>query len=60
MEYRQPPGRVPDYTQAFLVTCGVILFMAFWTIAALFGWLWVALTATGIDRVLAFWSRRRA
>ncbi len=58
MEERKPPGRVENYTHAFLVTAGVILFMGFWTIAALFGWLWVAITAWGIDRTVVILGRR--
>ena len=57
MDHRKPPGRVEDYTQAFLVTVGVILFMAFFTIAAMFGWLWVAVTAAGVDRLIV-WGQR--
>ncbi|GGL79279.1 hypothetical protein [Wenxinia marina] len=45
MDERTPPGRVPDYTAAFLATTGVILFMAFLTLAAVAGFVWVLLTA---------------
>ncbi len=58
MDERKPPGRVEDYTQAFLVSSGVILFIGFWTIAVIFGWLWVAITALGIDRTVVFLGRR--
>lgn len=49
----------PNYTQPFLVTLGLILFMAFWTIAALAGFLWVVLTAAVIDRAILVGARLR-
>lgn len=44
------PEPVEDYTNAFLTTFGVIVFMALWVIAAIAGFLWVAITATALDR----------
>ncbi|KQI67582.1 hypothetical protein AN189_14790 [Loktanella sp. 3ANDIMAR09] len=44
-------GRVQDYTNAFLGTLGLILFMAFWCIGALFGFFWVVLTAACLDQL---------
>ena len=46
------PGRVEDYTGAFLVTFGVILFMTFWAIAAVAGFAWVVICAILIDRLI--------
>lgn len=46
------PGRVEDYTRAFLITLGVLLFMTFWTIAAVAGFFWVVLSAILIDRLI--------
>ena len=43
------PKEVEDYTDAFLATAGGILVVAFWVIAALAGYLWVALTATALN-----------
>jgi len=43
------PQPVEDYTDAFLTTAGGILVVGFWVIAALAGYLWVALTATAIN-----------
>lgn len=40
---------VENYTDAFLTTLGVFLFMSFWVIAAAFGYLWVAICAYGLD-----------
>ena len=42
-------GSVEDYTTAFLVTSGVITFMALFTIAATKGTLWMLLTAAGLE-----------
>lgn len=49
MSDRPPIDAVQDYTDAFLTTLGVFLFMVFWMIAAALGYLWVAATAYGID-----------
>lgn len=46
---RQPPGRVENYTNPFLVTAGLILFMGFFTMAATVGVVWVMLSAALID-----------
>ena len=48
----QPHGRVENYTDAFLASLSVLLFMAFWTIAVLMGFAWVVLTAWGIARLI--------
>ncbi len=49
MSDRPPIQAVEDYTDAFLTTLGVFLFMVFWMIAAALGYLWVAITAYVID-----------
>ena len=54
-----PEGRVEDYTDAFLATLGVFLFMVFWTIAAVVGFLWVMLTAYALDHLFLWIGRRR-
>lgn len=46
----QPIQAVEDYTDAFLGTLWVFLFMGFWVIAAAFGYLWVVATAYGLHR----------
>jgi threonine/homoserine/homoserine lactone efflux protein len=60
MSYRQPIGTVEDYTDAFLTTLGVIFFMAFWMIAAAFGYLWVAITAYSISKFFKWIDRFQA
>lgn len=45
MGERAYPRRVENYTNAFLVTSGIILFMAFFTIAAISGTAAVLVTA---------------
>ncbi len=47
----EPKQRVEDYTDAFLTTLGVFLFMVFWMIAAALGYAWVVLTAYGLDHL---------
>ena len=55
---RTYPKRVENYTNAFLVTAGVILFMAFFTLAALMGFVWVLLAAALIHGTLRFAATR--
>ncbi len=57
---RQYPKRVENYTNAFLVTSGVILFMAFFTLAATKGFAWVLLSAALIDIGIRFTAARNA
>lgn len=52
-----PIREVEDYTNAFLTTLGFLLFMSFWVIAALFGYLWVAITAYGINHFFKWIGR---
>lgn len=50
MSYRrEQPEPVQNYTDAFFAMLGVILFMVFWTIAAVAGYVWVFVTAFGVD-----------
>ncbi len=56
MEKRR--GRVENYTNAFLVTCAGILFMAFFTLAAVKGFVWVVLSAALIDGLIKFGASR--
>lgn len=50
MSYRRPPPQpVENYTNAFLASVGVILFMGFWVLATVAGFFWVAVTAALID-----------
>ena len=51
---------VEDYTDAFLTTLGVFLFMAFWVIAAVFGYLWVAISAYGLNHFFKWIGRVRS
>jgi len=54
-----PIREVEDYTDAFLTTLWVLLFMGFWVIAAAFGYLWVAITAFGLNHVFKWIGRMR-
>lgn len=55
---RQYPARVENYTNAFLSISGLILFMAFWTLAATKGIVWVMLTAAMIDGLIRLRAAR--
>ena len=57
--HHQPIREVEDYTDAFLGTLWVILFMGFWVIAAAFGYLWVAVTAYGLNHLFKWIGRIR-
>ena len=57
---RKYPGRVENYTNAFLVTAGMLLFMVFFTMAATVGFVWVVLSAVFLDGVFRFAEARRS
>lgn len=58
MSYRRPVEAVEDYTNAFLATLWVFLFMSFWVIAAALGYIWVAITAYGLNEFFKWIGRR--
>lgn len=60
MPNRPPIQAVDDYTDAFLTTLGVFLFMVFWIIAAALGYLWVAMTAYGLDLMFKWVGKGRS
>jgi len=49
---RRYPSTVENYTNPFLVVSALILFMGFFTIAAIKGFIWVVLSATILDAVI--------
>ncbi len=57
---RRQVGRVENYTNAFLAVSGLILFMAFFTLAATKGFVWVVLTAAGLDGLIRLRASRLA
>ena len=59
MSHRRPVAAVEDYTNAFLATLWLFLFMSFWVIAAALGYLWVAITAYGLNEFFKWIGRRR-
>jgi len=59
MSHRRPVEAVEDYTNAFLATLWVFLFMSFWVIAAALGYIWVAACAYGLNEFFK-WIGRRA
>ncbi|WP_108816386.1 hypothetical protein [Loktanella sp. Alg231-35] len=52
-----PIRRVEDYSDAFLASLWVLLFMGFWVIAAAFGYLWVAVNAYCLNHVFRWIGR---
>lgn len=52
------PGIAPNYTNAFLVSFGVLTFMALGIIWAIWGFLASLLTGYGAERAITVTSRR--
>lgn len=57
MYERQPPKEVENYTNAFLVSFGIVLFMFLLVLSVIAGLLTAIVTAFGLDRF--FLSLRR-
>lgn len=55
-----PIRRVEDYTDAFLASLWVLLFMGFWVIAAAFGYLWVVVSAFSLSQFFKWIGQRKA
>lgn len=55
---RKFPRRVENYTNAFFATCALILFMAFFTLAAVKGLAWVLLSAGLIESLIRLYEAR--
>lgn len=55
---RRYPSRVENYTNAFLGMAGLILFMAFWTLAATKGIVWVMVLAALMDGLIRLRAAR--
>jgi hypothetical protein len=58
MSYRRPVESVQDYTNAFLVWFGVLLFIGFCFIAVAFGYIWVAIVAYALNATFRWIGRR--
>ncbi len=56
---RPPPKQVENYTDAFLVTAGGLLFMSLWLLAAVAGFLWVMVATVGLNHMVTVLGRRR-
>jgi hypothetical protein len=50
-------GPAPDFTDAFLCTLCVIVFVGLCTIAAVAGYVWVVITACLLDRGITWLDR---
>ena len=53
------PGRVENFTNAFLVCFGVLVFVMLWTISIVLGFLWALGSAYGCDKIMSRISRSR-
>ena len=60
MSEQHIPKQVPNFTNAFLGMMGLILFMAFWVMAALWGFLTVVLGAAAINALIRRIGRNRS
>ncbi len=56
---QRPIRPVENYTDAFLTTLGVFLFMVFWMIAAALGYAWVVATAYILDVIFKLFGSLR-
>jgi len=56
---KQHPGRVENFTDAFLVSFGVVVFMALWTVNVLLGFIYALLVAYGSDKIMTLINRKR-
>ena len=59
MSIQRPPGRVEDFTSAFLVSFGVLIFIVLLTISVVLGFAWAIAMAYVCDKALS-WITRRA
>lgn len=59
MNDRDHPGRVEDFTDAFLVSFGVLLFIMLWTVNIVLGFIWALTSAYGCDKLVSRINRRR-
>lgn len=50
-------GRAPNYTQPFLVTAGVIVFLLLCVVWAIWGLLSAVLAGWATDKVIGIWRR---
>ena len=53
MSQHQPPGRVENFTSAFLVSFGVLVFFALLAISAVLGFIWAVVTGYLCDKGLS-------
>lgn len=57
MHDRDRPGSVPDYTDAFLATLGVLLFVLLLSVSAVMGWTGVIALVVLTDRTIVLVGR---
>lgn len=53
------PGRAENYTDAFLWTVCLVLFMIFFVMTAFVGLIWALITAFALNRGITFLVRRQ-
>lgn len=54
---QKPPGTVEDFTDAFLVSAGMLLFCGLFALAALTGFFWALLAAACMNRAIGHIGR---
>jgi hypothetical protein len=59
MNNNKQPGRVDDFTSAFLISFGVLVFIMLWTISIVFGFLWALGSAYACDKGLSRFTLNR-
>ncbi|MBB5723113.1 putative RND superfamily exporter protein [Loktanella ponticola] len=59
MNSQRPTGRVENFTNAFLVSFGVLVFILLWTINIVFGFLWAIGSAYACNIGLSRFTPRR-
>lgn len=50
---------VENYTDAFLWTCALLLFMTFFVLVTIIGFIWTIFTAFGLNIALTYFARYR-
>lgn len=59
MSAQKPPGRVDDFTDAFLVSFGVIVFLILLMIHAALGFIWAVLAGYACDKGVTRLARKQ-
>jgi predicted PurR-regulated permease PerM len=58
MSLQKPPGRVDDFTSAFLVSFGILIFIVLLTISIVLGFAWAIAMAFACNKGLTWFNSR--